>query len=135
MSECTSNLSQKSFPITLAVILNFCMKKRKKFVSETERARAISAKFFTHRVSAYSTATFRRNRFPATFVAILNFCIKHVYLGNREIERFWQNFWSPGYVQSLLASFRQNRLLATFGGYFEFLHKMQRRVYLRNGTS
>ena len=34
-------------------------------------------------------------------------------------------------MQSLLASFRQNHLLATFGGYLEFLRKMQRRVYLR----
>ena len=34
-------------------------------------------------------------------------------------------------MQSLLASFRQNRLLATFGGYLEFLRKIQRLVYLR----
>ena len=44
-------------------------------------------------------------------------------------------FLIPGNVQSLLVSFHQNRLLATFGGYLELLRKMQRRVYLRNGAS
>ena len=52
MSESTGDLSKKSFPTTLAVILNFCLK-RKNFVSETERARVILAKFLTHSVSAY----------------------------------------------------------------------------------
>ena len=52
ISESTGDLSKKSFPATLAAILNFCIK-RKMFVSETERARSILAKFFTHRVSAY----------------------------------------------------------------------------------
>ena len=59
------------------------------FISETERAKVILMKFLTHRISAYSTATFRRNRFPATFGGHLEFLHK-TYLSwkQREIDRF-----------------------------------------------
>ena len=46
------------FPPLLVAIFNFCVKCKYGFISETERDRAISMTFFTHRVSAESTDDF-----------------------------------------------------------------------------
>ena len=55
-AESTGDHSPKNrFPATLVAILNFCLKCKNVFISETERHRAISTKFLTHRVSAGST--------------------------------------------------------------------------------
>ena len=69
----------------LAAILNFCVKRKNLLISETERDRAISTKFLTHRVSAESTGDFSQKLFPATFGGHLKFLHKMqkpVYLGN-----------------------------------------------------
>ena len=57
----------------LAAILNFCVKRKNMFISETERDRAILTKFLTHRVSAGLLANFCKNRFPTTFAGHLEF--------------------------------------------------------------
>ena len=47
------------------------------------------------------------------------------------IEQFQQNFGPTGYLQSVLATFCKNHFPA-IGDHLEFLHKMQRRIYLGN---
>ena len=57
-------------------IMNFCVKRKNPLISETERDKAISTKFLTHRVVAESTGqslTFLKNRFPAIFGGHLEF--------------------------------------------------------------
>ena len=58
-AESTGDFLQKNvFLPLLAAILNFCVKCKNVFISETERDRAISTKVLTHRVSAESTGDF-----------------------------------------------------------------------------
>ena len=47
----------------LVAILNFCIMRKYGFISETEQDRAISMKFFTHRVSADPTGNFSEKSF------------------------------------------------------------------------
>ena len=115
------------FPPLLAAILNFCVKRKNVFISETERDRAISKKFLTHRESGVYWRLFAKIVFPPLLAAILNFCIKHksVFFSETERDRaISMNFFYP---QSLLAIFPKNRFPVTFGGHFEFLRKTQKK--------
>ena len=47
----------------------------------------------------------------------------YLYRKQCEIERFRQNFWPTGYLQSLLAMFPKNHFPAIFGDHLEFLRK------------
>ena len=55
------------FSPLLVAILNFCVKRKYWFISETERDRVISTNFFTHRVSAESTGDFSQKSFGGHF--------------------------------------------------------------------
>ena len=66
-----------NFPPLLAAILNFCVKYKSAFISETVQDRVISTKSWTRRVSAECTGNILRKSLSRHFlVAILNFCIK-----------------------------------------------------------
>ena len=43
-------------------------------------------------------------------------------------------FWTTVYLQSQLATFLKNRFPNIFGGHLEFLHKMQKHIYLRESV-
>ena len=65
------------FPPLLAGILNFCVKCKNIFISETVPDRAILIKFLTRRVYTESAATFAKNCFPTIFAFFMtNFCVK-----------------------------------------------------------
>ena len=67
-----------TFPPLLAAILNFYVKRKSAFILETVRHRAISMKFWTHKVSAQSAGDFMQKiAFLPLLSAILNFCVKH----------------------------------------------------------
>ena len=75
----------------MAATLNFCVKRKSAFISETVRDIAISMKFLTRRVSAESTDDFPKNRFPAIFDGHLDFLRKtqnHIYLRNSANNSF-----------------------------------------------
>ena len=119
---------QMVFPLLLVANLNFCVKCKNTFISEAERARVILTNFFTHRVSPQSIGNFLQKIFPPLLVAILNFCLKcnNMFVSQTERARVTLvKLLSPRYLQSLLASFYQNRSSATFGGHLEFLRKME----------
>ena len=61
-----SETEQDRAPL-LTAILNFCIKCKNVFISETERDRAISTKFLTRRVSAESTGDFSQKSFSRHF--------------------------------------------------------------------
>ena len=59
ISRLSRRLFQKIiFPPLLVAILNFCVKSKNAFISETQEDRAISTKFLTRRVSAESINDF-----------------------------------------------------------------------------
>ena len=92
-----------TFPKILAAILNFCVKRKNKFISETEQDRPISTKFLTHRVFAESINEFSPKKvFPPLLAAILNFCVnrKRVFILETEQDR------------SILTKFLAHRLSA-----------------------
>ena len=116
------------FPMPfLAAFLNFCIKCKKAFISETVRDRAISTKFLTHRVSAEFTGNFSQKIFfPPFLVAILNFCIKHktfileIVHDRAILTKFLTR---RVYTESTL-DFLQKSLSCHFAGHLEFLCKI-----------
>ena len=97
----------------MAAILNFRIfrkiaKHKNAYISKTVLDRAISTKFFTHRVSLQSShANFQKNFILPKMAAILNFRIFAQKLQNTKmlifrkpcyIERFPRNFLSSGYL-------------------------------------
>ena len=108
----------------------------------------ILTKFLTPRVSAENIlATFSKIVLSPFLAAILNFCeCAKMHLSRKRCEivqfqAFNNNFKPPSppppppprYFQTLLATFPKNHYPAIFGGHLEFLHKTQKRIYLRNG--
>ena len=86
-AECTGNFSQKNdFPPFLVAILNFCVKHKNAFISETERDRMISTKCLTHRVPLKSVGDFSQKSFSCKSgnLEFLHSKEKHVYLDNGE---------------------------------------------------
>ena len=78
-------------PLLLAAILNFCVKRKITFISETERDRAFSTEFLTTGYMQSLLATSPKNRFPTTFgghIEFLRKTQKSVSPKQNEIERF-----------------------------------------------
>ena len=72
------------FPPLLAAILNFCVKCKNVFISETERDRVISTNVLTGKVSAQCSGFFPKNIFRHFWLHLefLRKMQKRVYLGN-----------------------------------------------------
>ena len=67
-AESTGNFLQNNIlPPLLVAILNFCVKCKNVFISETERDRAISTKFLTSRLFGHSTDDFPPKSFSRHF--------------------------------------------------------------------
>ena len=64
------------FPTVLGAILNFCVKQKNTFISETVQNRAFSAKFLTLGVSAESSGGFTQKLFSLRFGGHLKFLRK-----------------------------------------------------------
>ena len=126
------------FPPLLAAILNFWVKHKKcVYLGETEQDGVISTNFLNHRVSAETTGDFLQNNISAILAAILNFCVKrkNTFISETERDRaISTKFLTHRVFASSTGDLLQNRFPATFGGHLEFLHKMQKCIYIGNGA-
>ena len=117
-------------------ILNFWVKCKNAFISETERDRATLMKFLTHRVCDKSTGDFYQKKiFRPLLAAILNFCVKHKSPIISEMERdraISTKFLTHRVSAESTADFSQKLFSCTFGGHLEFLCKTQNPVYVGN---
>ena len=107
-------------------------------ISLTVRDRGILLKFSTPKVSRVYWQLFTKIAFPPLLAAILNFCVKcksafisETVQDGAILTKF---LICRVYMQSLLATFCKNRFPATFSNHFEFLCKMQKCIYLANGS-
>ena len=66
-AESTGDFPKNRFLPLLEAILNFCVKRRNAFISESERDRAISTTFLTHRICAESIDNISQNTFSCHF--------------------------------------------------------------------
>ena len=107
------------FPPLLAAILSFCVEHKIVFILETERAYVISIKFLTHRVFTESTCDYSHNQHKNTFIS-------ETEQARAISTKFVTHRVSAG-------TFLKRCFPATFGGHVEFLHKMQKCVYLGIG--
>ena len=95
-----ANFQKKNFSQKMAAILNFRIfrkitKHKNAYISKTVLDRAISTKFFTHRVSLQSShANFQKKKFSQKMAAILNFRIfrkitkhKNAYISKTVLDR------------------------------------------------
>ena len=96
-------------------------------ISLTVRDRAISSKFSSNRLSKQSTLA----NFQKFFLSLK--VTEFEFLPKMEKHKLASISLTID-VQSLLATLSKNRFPATFGGHLEFLHKIQKRIYLGNGA-
>ena len=120
--------SQIVFLPLLPAILNFCVKCKNAFISETVLDRVISSNFWPQDIRRVYWPLFSKMIFPPILAAILNFCVKHKNEFILEmVTAISTKFLTHRESADLLATFLKNCFLAIFGGHLEILCKMKKK--------
>ena len=136
----TGDFSQKSFPATFGDHLEFRRNMQKRvYLGNRARWSNFDEIFEPQAICRVCRQLFPKIVFHPLLAGILNFLVKRqkdVYLGNGVRYSEFNNIFDPqGICRVYWGLFAKQLFPATFGGHLEFLHKMQKRVYLGNGAS